>query len=361
METLTHLWTLANTEVWGGLHPLQALLGVLLAYGSVLAAKRARAWVSGRVADREPDQRARFERWALRSTLGFGWVVAFGVAGLPVRAILGQKLTTLGDTELTLMTLLTAGLIVWLCWWFSHLVQEAVRGSFSRRGVTEEGTVHAVNRLVHYGVMTVGLGVALQTMGVNLGALFAAGAVFAVGVGFALQNIVQNFVSGLILLVERSITTHDVLEIEGRVVVVQSIGIRSTVVRTWDDEELIVPNGTLVQSTVKNFTLADPLVRIRTTVGVHYDSDMEAVAEALAEAARTVPGQTGGQDPRVLMRQFGDSAVVWEVSVWTRQPWQVPETRSALNRAIWRALKQHGVTIAYPQLDLHVHRTEAQP
>jgi len=359
VDSASQLWDLLSTPVLGGLYPLKAVLGLLLFYGAILAARRARRWVTRLVADRPDDQQERLERWVYRSTLGFGTVVAFGVAGVPVRAILGQRLTTLGDTELTLMTLITAGILVWVCWWFSQLVQEAVRGSFSRRGVTEEGTLHAVNRLVHYAVMAVGLGVALQTMGVNLGALFAAGAVFAVGVGFALQDVVQNFVSGLILLIERSITTHDVLELEGQVVVVESIGIRSTVVRTRDDEELIVPNGTLVQSTVKNFTLMDPKIRVRARVGVHYRSDMDQVAQVLEEAAAQVPGQTGAHDPQILLLGFGNSSVEWEVSVWTQKPWDVPVTRSALNRAIWRALKHREITIAYPQLDLHLHHEDA--
>jgi potassium-dependent mechanosensitive channel len=358
VESLDKLWTLLSTPVLGGLYPLKTMLGLLLFYGAIMLARRARRWIATLVDQRPADQQARLKRWVYRSTLGFGSVVAFGVAGVPVQDILGRRLTTLGETELTLMTLLTAGLITWLCWWFSQLVQEAVRGSFSKRGVTEEGTLDAVNRLVHYAVMAVGLGVALQTMGVNLGALFAAGAVFAVGVGFALQDIVQNFVSGLILLVERSITTRDVLEVEGRVVIVEAIGIRSTVVRTQDEEQLIVPNSALVQNPVKNLTLKDSLARIRTSVGVHYDSDMERVAEILEQAARQVPGQTGAQDPRILLLEFGDSSVVWEVSVWTHQPWEVPRTRSELNRAIWRTLKQSDITIAYPQLEVHLSRED---
>ena len=182
---------------------------------------------------------------------------------------------------------------------------------------------------------------------------------FAVGIGFALQNIVQNFVSGVILLVERSITTRDVLEIEGRVVVVENIGIRSTVVRNQDDEEVIVPNGILVQTTVKNLTLSDPLIRVRATVGVHYESDMEQVAEVLANAAKGLPSQAENKPPAVLLLGFGPSSVDWEVSIWTRHPWGLPEARSDLHRAIWRALKQADITIAYPQLDVNLKREEA--
>jgi small-conductance mechanosensitive channel len=358
VEYLGQFLELMRTPVLGGIYPLKAALALTMFYGSLMLAKRARVWIDAQETERPPDQTIKIRRWVQRSIVALGCVVAFGIAGLPVQAILDRRLTTLGDTELTLTTLLTASVIIWLGWWFSQLVQEAVRGSFRRRGVTEEGTLHAVNRLVHYAIMAMGLGVALQTVGVNLSALFAAGAIFAVGLGFALQDITQNFVSGLILLVERTITKRDVLELENRVVVVEDIGMRSTIVRTRDDEELIVPNGILVQSTVKNFTLSDPLTRVRTTVGVHYDSDMDQVAQVLRAAAQQVPEQASGKIPEVYLLEFADSSVRWEVSVWTLRPWKIPKARSDLNRAIWRNLKQAGIVIAYPQLDVHLMNQE---
>ncbi len=100
-------------------------------------------------------------------------------------------------------------------------------------------------------------------------------------------------------------------------------------------------------------------IRVRTEVGVHYDSDMDQVAEVLEGAARQVPGQTGGRDPTALLLRFGDSAVQWEVSVWTHQPWTTNQTRSELNRAIWLALKQADIIIAYPQLDVNIQRQDA--
>ena len=345
-----------TTPVFGGLVPWRGLLAVLLFYGGILLARRARRYydrkTEGTVGDHE-----RVRRWVHRTTLVVCTLVAFSVAGLPVGVFFGRRITTLGSVELTPATLLTAAVIVVVSRWFSRRVQTPREGSVARREVEEQGTLDAIKRLVHYVVMAVGLGVALQTAGIHLGALFAAGAVFAVGVGFALQDIAQNFVSGIILLVERSITTQDVLELEGRVVRVELIGLRSTQVRSLDDEQLIVPNGTLVQNTVKNFTLTDPVIRVRGTVGVHYTSDMEVVAAALDRAGRDVPGRDPAVDPVVFLDELGANAVIWEVSVWSRDPWNVPRTRSNLNRAIWRRLQEAGVTIAYPQLDVHIQQS----
>jgi small-conductance mechanosensitive channel len=205
-------------------------------------------------------------------------------------------------------------------------------------------------------VILVGLGVAIQTVGINLGALFAAGAVVAVAVGFAMQNILQNFVSGVILLAERSITELDVLDVEGRVVRVVRMGPRATVVRTRDDEEIIVPNSTLVQSSVTNYTLRDSLYRIRTTVGVAYGSDMDRVTEVLRQAGEAMPNRVPDKDPVVLLLDFGNSSVVFEVSIWEQDPWAARVTRSKLNMTIWNKHKEAGITIAFPQLDVHFDR-----
>jgi len=228
----------------------------------------------------------------------------------------------------------------------------------ARGGLSKPGTVGTTQRLLHYVVMIIGLAVALQTIGISLATVFAAGAVVAVAVGFALQNILQNFASGVILLGERSITEGDVLEVEGTVVRIVTLGARATVARTREDEELIIPNSILVQSTVKNLTLTDGVYRVRCRVGVSYGSDMGVVEEALTAAAASVERRHADREPVVMLLDFGDSSVVWEVSIWAVDPWAAPASKSDLNKAIWWALKDAGVTIAFPQLDVHFDAPE---
>ena len=212
-----------------------------------------------------------------------------------------------------------------------------------------------MSRLLHYVIIAAsGFSVALETAGIELRALFAAGAVFAVGIGFAMQNIVQNFVSGIILLVEHSIRPGDVLDIEGRQVRVIEMGVRSTRVRSRDDEILIVPNSTLVQSTVRSYTLMDTLCRVRVAVGVSYDSDMAAVRTTLEEAARSVSSRSQAKDPIVLLIDFSASSVDWEVSMWIEDPWKLRPSGSLLREAVWTAFAARGIRMAYPQLDLHL-------
>ena len=155
-------------------------------------------------------------------------------------------------------------------------------------------------------------------------------------------------------MVEGVIKPGDVLEVEGGLVRVGEMGIRSTVVRTLFDEELIVPNSILVQSTVKNLTHHDRLYRLRVTVGVHYASDMDQVEEVLVATALALPGRVEDKVPRVQLLEFGNSSVDWEISLWIDDPWEIRLRSAALRRAIWHALKAAEITIAYPQLDLHL-------
>ena len=134
------------------------------------------------------------------------------------------------------------------------------------------------------------------------------------------------------------------------------MGIRTTVARTLDDEDLVIPNSRLVQSAVKNYTLRDPQFRVRARVGVAYSSDMRAVEAALRRAAGVATWGLADPAPRVLLLEFGASSVDWEVSVWTDEPWHMRRQRSALQLAIWDALQEAGITIAFPQLDLHLDR-----
>jgi small-conductance mechanosensitive channel len=254
---------------------------------------------------------------------------------------------TVGDVVVIVAVVIAA-------WIVSLIVQSALSRAFQRRAATDHGGQTVIKRLVHYLIMIAGVFVALNVVGLSLTSLFAAGAVFAVVIGFALQNLSENFVSGVILMVERSITPEDVLEVEGRVVRVVKMGIRATVARTRDDEDVIIPNSLLVTSTVKNYTLRDSLYRLRTVVGVTYSSDMAQVRKVLEATAQQFPGRQASKDPRILMTEFGASSVNFEVSIWIEDPWHSRQLLSKLNEAIWSAFKQAKISIAFPQLDLHV-------
>jgi potassium efflux system protein len=249
-----------------------------------------------------------------------------------VGQVIKYPLFTLQGRAITLMDVLTFTVLVLATLFVSGLLRRGVERTLRARGVEDPGTHAMARRLVHLAVLVVGLGTAVTNLGFNLSAVFAAVAVLGVGIGFAFQNVAQNFISGLLLLFERSIKPGDILEVEGRVVRVEDMRVRATVARTRYDEQLIIPNSALAQGTVTNFTMADSYYRISLT---------------------DLPWRSRNHEPVVLMTAFADSSVNFEVSVWMDDPWRARRALSDLHEAVWWALKEAGVVIAFPQLDVH--------
>lgn len=271
-----------------------------------------------------------------------------------LRDALRYPLFPIGDQMVTPSTLLVVVVVLLVTYWVSRLVQRGIRRIFEHRDVADRGTTELVVRAIHYGIMVAGLGIALQTVGIQLATLFASFAIFAIALGFAMQNIAENFVSGLILLGERSIKPGDLLEVDNIVIRVQHMGIRATIGRTRDEEDLIIPNSKLVQGTVKNYTMRDHVYRLRAQVGVSYESDLRQVMQVLQDAIDGVEWRMEEPRPSVVLERFGDSSVDFEVRVWADDPWSMPSLRSRLYQTIWFAFQDAGITIAYPQLDVHV-------
>lgn len=264
-----------------------------------------------------------------------------------------EPLFKIAGTEVTLFSIFLFFLIIISTFIISSLIQRAIKKSAEHKFTDKKGTLAAILRLTHYTILIVGFGIALQSIGISLSTMFAAGAIFAIAIGFAMQNVAQNFVSGIILLAERSIKPGDILEVEGMVVNVVDMGIRTTVVRTWREEDLIMPNTVFSQSTVKNYTLRDNIFRLGVEVGVTYDSDMKKVMEVLEKTARAQTWRLKDVEPRVLLQDFGDSAVIFGVYLNINDPWKQRVYASELRKAIWFAFKEAGIVIAFNQMDVH--------
>jgi len=272
-----------------------------------------------------------------------------------------EELFRIGDRAVSFVTigtmLLTFVSMLGLSWVLRLGMRRALRrGKIEAAG----GDLGVADRLLHYGFILAGLALALNVAGIKLGSVFTAGAVFAVGFGFAMQNIAQNFVSGIILLIERTIKPGDVLEIGSQIVKVMKMSIRATIVRTLDDEDIIVPNSTLVQSNVKNYTLEDNLYRVKVVVGVSYESDLKQVREVLEKTTGAIPWRDRTFPPRVLLLNFGASSIEYEASAWMHEPFNYRIAGSELREAIWWAFKRANIVIAFPQVDVHFAPEVAQ-
>lgn len=267
--------------------------------------------------------------------------------------ILSMPLITIGENQATVGSILWIILLILGTLWIASLLSRVILHAFERRGTVDLDAVRPYARTAKVIVLLIGFGTVFRSMGFDLTAVFAAGGLFAVAIGFAMKNIAENFVSGLIMRMERSITRGDILEVEGQVVTVKDVGIRYTLAQNRDNEDLMIPNSILVQSMVTNRTLRDPLFRMRAPVGVVYSSDMKLVRETLEAAAEGLAWRSQQKDPVVIMRAFGSSSVDFEVSVWIEDAFNIGQYISDLNETIWWNLKEAGIVIAFPQLDVH--------
>jgi small-conductance mechanosensitive channel len=239
--------------------------------------------------------------------------------------------------------------------WFSSRTKRFLFNRFLAKSGLDRSLQYAIAQIVSNVVLIVGIFIVLDNAGIHLGALTVFAGAVGVGVGFGLQNIASNFISGLVILAERPITVGDRVEVAGIVGQVQHIRARSTVIVTNDNITMIVPNSKFIDSPVTNWTYGDPRVRFRIPVGVAYGSDLEKVRAALTAAGRENPHTLSDPAPSVFLEKFGDNSMEFELVVWSSEMSYRPRRyRSDLNFAIEKNLREAGIELAFPQRDLHI-------
>jgi len=276
------------------------------------------------------------------------WAEIFGVFTKP--------LFQLGQTWISLATVVEFVVVTGIVLLLSRLVRHLLRTRVLARTKLDVGQQYAIARIVSYFVVVFGLLIGVETVGVNLSSLAVIAGALGVGIGFGLQNIVSNFVSGLIILAERPIQIGDRVDLGNSTVgKVVRIGARATHVLTNDNIMVIVPNSEFIAGRVVNWTHIDPRVRLRILVGVSYNSDPHRVEKLLLEVAEGNPNVLKDPAPTVVFKEFGESSLTFELRVWSGDMAHRPGTlESQLNFAIWDKFKENGIEIPFPQRDLHL-------
>ena len=249
---------------------------------------------------------------------------------------------------------------------FSAIVKRALRRYAKRNDAVNQSTLYTVERLLHYVLLVIGLLWALQLAGIPMAKLTVFAGALGVGLGFGLQAIFNNFISGLILLFDRSLKVGDFVELtHGAHGHVREIRIRATLISTNDNIDILVPNAEFVTGRVVNWTLREAARRQRIPFHVAYGTDKELVKKAALEAAAAVPftlTMEGDRSPQAWLTSFGDSHLNFELVVWlnAEATRRVGAVVAAYNWALHSALETHGIEIPLPQRDLHV-RTWSAP
>ncbi len=215
------------------------------------------------------------------------------------------------------------------------------------------GLQESISTIAVYIIWTIGILTSLHAFGINATSMTVALGALGIGLGFGLQNIFNNFVSGIILLFERPIQVGDAIEINGIWASVRKINVRSTVVQTWDNASLIIPNSEFISSQVTNWSFKDMRVRRNINVGVAYGSDTELVRKTLIEIAAGMPNVLKNPNPDVLFTDFGDSALIFRLRVWTLVDHMLT-VETNIRFEIDRLFRERDITIAFPQRDIHI-------
>ncbi|MDH4084325.1 MAG: mechanosensitive ion channel [Nitrospira sp.] len=264
-------------------------------------------------------------------------------------------LYSVGDTTITLGTVLYLTILVVALFYSTAKLKTWIVERLLSRSHVDLGVRHAIGAIVRYIVVALGLIIILQTAGINLSTLTVLFGALGIGVGFGLQSITNNFVSGIILLLERPIKVGDRIEVGDVHGDVVNISPRATTIVTNDNIAIIVPNADFISSKVVNWSYTNRDVRFNFPVGVSYSSDPEQVRRVLLEVAQAHRGVLKEPGPSVLFDGFGDSSLDFLLRVWTREFSTVPGVlRSELYFAISRAFKEEGIEIPFPQRDLHI-------
>ena len=271
-------------------------------------------------------------------------------AGVPIAW--DSKIPGMGFSVLVLFRLL---LLLAVVFWLSSSAKRFLFSRFLTGSGLDRALQYTIAQIAGYLILIIGAAVALQNAGIDLSALAIFAGALGVGLGFGLQDIARNFVSGIIILVERPIQIGDRVVVDKVAGQVREIRARSTTVVTNDNIAMIVPNAKFIQDTVTNWSHGDALVRFRIPVGVAYGSDVEKVRALLIEVAREHPQALADPPPTVFFDGFGESALNFELGVWCAEMSDRPRRfRSDLNFAIERKLREAAIEIPVPQREVRI-------
>ncbi len=298
----------------------------------------------------------------------FGWIsrflhymgllepsVSFAKYALRAKFERGAIAFSLGD-------ILAFALTLWIAYLLSSFLRFVLRDEIYPRLKVATGRSYAASSLLHYFILTIGFLVGIGLMGIDLTKVTVLAGALGVGIGFGLQGVVNNFVSGLILLFERPVSAGDNIEFSGLLGEVRRIGMRSSTVRTYQGADIIVPNSLLINEKVTNWTLSDKKRRIDLPVGVNYGAEPNEVMGLLEELAQSHADILRNPPPQCLFLGYGDSSINFELRAWTDKFNDWPRVKSELVVAIYHAVNKAGMSFPFPRRDVHlVHDYRTAP
>ena len=286
--------------------------------------------------------------WTVAALNIFGWLDEAMV-------ILDSWAVTIGQLRVSPLTVVKVGVSLWLALWLANGISKVVERRMAKAQSTSATTRVLVSKLTRIGLVTLAILAALSAVGIDLTALAIFSGALGVGLGFGLQKIFSNLVSGFILLMDRSIKPGDVISLGPTYGWINHLGLRYTSVITRDGIEHLIPNEELIIQRVENWSFSDNLVRLRIPIGISYNSDVRLAMKLCLESALQVDRVQKNPEPRINVTGFGDSSVNLELRIWINDAQQGRgSVISDVFLEVWDAFHANGIEIPFPQRDLHL-------
>jgi len=306
-------------------------------------------------------------QWLIIRAGQFGWMVTLLIILLLIwgdpQTVLGHLYKALavplsiGSMQFSFLGAIFAGLVLIFTYALVRIWKWLFQKKFLSRSGMAQGLQESITTISAYIIWAIGLLIALHVFGLNTASLAVAFGALGIGIGFGLQNIFNNFISGIILLFERPIQVGDDVEVNGTWARVRKINVRSTVVQTYDNASLIIPNADLISNQVTNWSFKDKRIRRKISVGVAYGSDIELVRTILLQIAQDAPNVLRYPRPDVIFTDFGDSALIFVLRLWTDIDHML-EVDTDVRFRIDKNFKENNIEISFPQRDIHIRSIE---
>ncbi|MCT2537797.1 mechanosensitive ion channel [Aquibacillus koreensis] len=291
------------------------------------------------------------------------WVTIYGILIFILFYFFNSKwikseIASIGSVTISPFLIIVAILIITFANRASKTITKYLLPRVYGRYQLDRGVQFTFNRMFHYSIMVLAFIISISTVGIDLSALTVFAGVVGVGIGFGLQNIASNFISGIIILFERPIKVGDRVIVNDIIGDVEKINMRATVIKSINNEHIIVPNSYFLEEHVVNRSYSDPTMRLTIPIGVAYGSDVEKVRDLLLQVAKDEaeisPSMLLDPEPFVNFVGFGDSSLDFELFVWISNPNEIIVTKSNINFRINNTLHEHNIEIPFPQRDLHI-------
>lgn len=253
------------------------------------------------------------------------------------------------------MSFITALIIFYVVLKLSRFGENLTKRLLKKYSHLDNGVKDSIATFIRYTILVIGILITLDTIGISMSSLAAVGAVLMVGIGFGLQNITQNFISGLIILLERPIKVGDLVEVGGVNGRIIAIGARSTQIHTRDDVAIIIPNSQFISEQVVNQSYSGENIRLKISVGVSYSSDPAEVEKVLMNVVKNQPEVLKSPEPKVFFSDFADSSLNFNLTIWIRDQWFDERIKSDIRFKIFEAFKKNNIQIPFPQMDVHLN------